>query len=263
MNLITIRSSFMPIPAAGSKIIRRCNDGFPLSIKTVFFGFMVLLGPVSLGVFNAMFRSCSYISLGKSVLASSMIQSLKRQTGVTVLYYFCGSLSSEGSEVSVVLRCLIAQLIRNDRALSSYVHEEYIGKGCSPTTARLKALICRLLSGVKESRICIDGVDECADKDQNQILGALLPLVQSTTMATGACCKILFTSRDIRSISRYLKKHPTVALNEERRSVDAAIDAFIHDKLQAFRNEIENVGQQQDLVDGVERELVSRAEGLN
>ena len=163
-----------------------------------------------------------------------------------------------------MLRCLIAQLVRKDRALSAYVHGEYIGRGCSPTTSRLKTLIFQLLSGVEESRICIDGVDECAEKDQAQILGGLLPLAQpSTSTIDPPSCKILFTSRDIRSISRHLKKNTTVALSEERRFVDASIKSFIHDELQVFRNETELVGQQEQIVDGVKHELVSRAEGLN
>lgn len=117
-----------------------------------------------------------------------------------------------------------------------------------------------LLSGVKEVRICIDGADELAEKDQSNIISGLLPLAQGSIL--GTLCKMLFTSRDIRPISKHLAKHVTIALSEERMSIEPAISIYIKDSLADFREQMTGMGRQHDLVDRIEHDLVVKAEGL-
>ena len=194
------------------------------------------------------------------MLASSLMAFLEQNTSErTVLYYFCSSFAPQINELSCIYKCMIAQLVRKDWALSACAHKEYVERGLSPTTVRLKTLLCQLLSVTNRSYICVDGIDECTAKDQTQIINGILSLVQPS--AADANRKALFTSRDIRTISKHLKTFTTVALSEQRNFVDAAIKSYVRDHLTNFRDQMENVGSSIDLVPKIEHELVSRAEG--
>ena len=193
-------------------------------------------------------------------MASSLINFLEKDRRKTVLYYFCSSFNPKGNDISHILRCLTAQLLRQHRILAAHIHKEYIEKGQTPSVSRLKGLLCDLQRGTSELYICVDGIDECADKDQAQIILGLTPLVQPQD--TGSNCKILFASRDIRAISKHLKKYTTVALTQERRFIESAIQSYVHDSLLRLRDQGQFKEQQKDLIDRVEHDLVVKAEGL-
>lgn len=206
-------------------------------------------------------QTCTNICvLGKSVLASSIIRMLEDHTGGTVLYYFCSSFSLHGNELNHILKCLTTQLVRRNQGLCAYIHKEYIEKGWSSSTSKLKSLISYLLNGLEETRICVDGVDECAETDQSQVILGLLPLARP--QESGGRCKILFTSRDIRSISRHLAKYPTMALSAERSFIEPAIRNFVHESLPDFPDQVAYEGHQ-DMVNRIEQDIVAKAEGLN
>ena len=174
-----------------------------------------------------------------------------------MLYYICNSFSLQNSDISHILKCLTAQLVSKNQGLSAFVHKEYIQKGLSPSVARLKALISNLISSTKDVRIVIDGLDECLDKDQSNIVTSLLPFTQTTS----TICKLLFTSRDLRLISRHLKKHLTVALSDERLFIENGIKSYVEDSLSSFQDQLESLGQDKDLVTRIQHDLTAKADG--
>ena len=168
-------------------------------------------------------------------------------------------MSGHGNELSHLLKCLTVQLVRRNRPLSAYIHKEYIERGLSPSVARLKTLIARLSSATRELRICIDGVDECAEKDQTQIISAILPLVQQS--ASNTLCKVLFATRDTRPLARHLAKFATISLTEERSLIDPAIKGLVQASLPSLSRQIGDDSPQNDLIARIEHDLVTKAEG--
>ena len=184
---------------------------------------------------------------------------LEQHSEKVVLYYFFSSFDPEGNNVGHMLKCLTAQLVQRHQDLSAYIHKEYIEKCLSPTVARLKTLLFQLVASSKDVRICIDGLDECAKKDQASIILSLLPFIN--TPAAGTVCKILLTSRDIQSISKHLKERVTISLSEERQFIDPAIKYYIQESTNSLQGQLENLGQQEDLVARIQNELVAKADG--
>lgn len=197
---------------------------------------------------------------GKSVLTSVLIRSLEDDPKLTVLYYFCNYYSTHGNKSSYLLRSLVAQLLRRNVELSSYVYEEYIQKGLSSSTRQLKKLITVLLTAEKNVRIVVDGVDEFPEKDQKQVISDLIPL--ASISGTGIECKILFSSRDIPPISKQLARYSTICLSSERKAIDAAIKSYICHNLTSLNPHFMDA-RLKDIMNSVEEELINKAQGAS
>ncbi|KAK2755707.1 hypothetical protein FQN54_005857 [Arachnomyces sp. PD_36] len=196
---------------------------------------------------------------GKSVLTSAVIRSLEDDPKFTVLYYFCNYYSTHGNKSCYLLRSLVAQLLRRNADLSSYVYEEYIQKGSSPSARQLKKLVGILITAENHVRIVVDGIDEFPEKDQKQIINDLIPL--ASIAETGAESKILFSSRDIQPISKQLSRYPTVCLSGEREAIDAAIKSYIGHSLANLRPQFMDT-RCKDIMNSVEKELIKKAQGM-
>ncbi|KAK2802065.1 hypothetical protein FQN51_004975 [Onygenales sp. PD_10] len=216
-------------------------------------------GWFSVRLLTASTASDTECATGKSVLTSVMVRSLENDPVFTVLYYFCSYYSTQNNKSSHILRSLTAQILRRNVDLSSYVYDEYIKNGLSPSLRQLKRLLPVLLSAVNHVRLVIDGIDEFPEKDQKQIISDLIPL--ACVAATGAECKLLFSSRDIQPISRTLARQRTVSLSDERKAIDGAIKSFIRDNLTDATPHFRGKGLE-SIIDTVEEELIQKANGM-
>lgn len=186
-------------------------------------------------------------------------RSLENDPSFTILYYFCSYYSTKGSKSSHILRSLAAQLLRHNSDLSAYVYEEYVRNGLNCSLRQLKQLLPVLLSAEKHVRIVLDGIDEFPDKDQKQVISDLIPF--AAVFATGAECKILFSSRVVRPISRNLARQPTISLSNERKAIDAAIKSFVRCNFKEIRPQF--MGKDlEKIMDSVEQALTHKANGM-
>ena len=118
----------------------------------------------------------------------------------------------------------MAQLIRQNRVLATYIYAEYVQKALSPSVSRLSTLICDLLGEVSDVRICIDGIDECAAKD-------------------------------------LLAKFSTIVLDYELQSIGPAIKSYVHESLSEIRCQLQCRDRSEDLIQNIEHDLVHKSEG--
>lgn len=198
--------------------------------------------------------------LGKSTLSATIIQFLLRDQQSTVLYYFCSYKSSDSYNSSHILRTLIAELLRDNNEMASYIFEEHITNGHAPSIPRLKQLLQTLLSAVPSTRIIIDGIDEIEDGHRSQVLGDVLGL--ATVQNPSNTCKILVSSQNIPSISRVMSQYPTLDLGKERRSIDTSIVSFIRYELSRVHGGFgQALEADRRVIQGVEQELIEKAEG--
>lgn len=111
-----------------------------------------------------------------------------------------------------------------------------------------------LLSAVPSTRIIIDGLDECQERDQKSILTELLSAVKSSA----APCKLFVSSRTETYISKVLRKSPTICLTEkkEKQNVEKDIQEYVKYSVMGLRDTFPSI-----LMDEVERTVVEKANG--
>ena len=154
----------------------------------------------------------------------------------------------------MMLRTIALQILRENKDLAAYVSDNYANYGGSPSIHQLRKLIPELLANVPATRIVIDGLDECYEKDQQAVLQELLPLCSPLE----ARCKLLFSSREGAAIGKSLRKKPFISLKDKNLEVDNDIRHFVRHNLGELR---ERFGS--DVLDNIEQKLVEKAGGMS
>lgn len=154
--------------------------------------------------------------------------------------------------MSDVLRSFATQLLAGNPSLAPYILETFASNGQKPTKRNLGTIIEKMISSLPSLRIVVDGIDECLQEDQDEIIQDLLRIKGP---APGAC-KLCISSRKHRSISRWLHSKPTIRLDDNTDNVNSTISSFIHPRLQSLRHHFSPA-----IVDGLGNRLLEKANG--
>jgi hypothetical protein len=152
------------------------------------------------------------------------------------------------------LRTLILELLRSQPCLTSHIFENCVRQGRTPSLGQIKKLLPDLLSAISSTRIVVDGLDECQEKDQKAIMTELFSAIKNSATP----CKVFISSRAETYISKILRKKPTISLTErtEREKVDEDIRKYVKHSLMGLRECFPSTA-----VDDVERTVVRKAKG--
>lgn len=172
---------------------------------------------------------------------------------MTVAYFFCNGYSDGGDRCSQILRALALQLLRAHLDLAPYVCDNYANRGRNPSMPQLRKLIPDLLATIPLTRIVVDGLDECQEKDQKVILQELLPLFTHS----GLRCKILLSSREGVHLSKMLRRKPNISLTEWKVDVDTDVRLFVTHNLKELREIFDS-----KVIDDIEKRVVKKANGM-
>lgn len=183
------------------------------------------------------------------MLCSHILSSFKNAGNSTNLYYFCNSHSDSRDLCGTIFRTLALQLIRENIELVSYVSDNYAARGLTCSMTQLKELLPNLIKATLATRIIIDGLDECEDKDQKQILQELMKLC-------GDRCKVLISSRDSGHIGKTLRKKKTLAFRDRRGDIDRDIRLYASQALAGLREEFGD-----EIIEEIEQAVVKKADG--
>ena len=190
---------------------------------------------------------------GKSFLCTSIIQSLQSRHDQSTLYFFCGNRSAEKSDCGWVLQTLAYQLLQQNRDLCSVVHQAYIAKGSSKSSPALKRVLKDILVTVKASRIVLDGIDECEDNIQRDVISSLIDVQNSV----GASCKILVSSRDEPLIKKSINRKEHISLDGKNTQ---SVNIYIRYQLSELK--IGYPHTTDDFWDKIEHKLQDKAKGM-
>ena len=190
---------------------------------------------------------------GKSFICSLIILNLQTQNGRSPLYYFCGQKSSGGDSCALVLRTLANQLLQQNRDLAPLVQQKYLAKGSSKSSPALKRLLKETLSSVKSTHIILDGIDECNEAVQRDVLLALAEIQRDV----GHHCKLLVSSRDEPLIKRSILKKTHVSLDGK---TTQSLNLYIQAKITELKSSFPNVGD--SLWTDIKRKLQDKADGM-
>ena len=171
---------------------------------------------------------------------------------MAIIYYFCPHHQASQTQSSDVLRSLATQLLARTTSLAPYVLETFASNGQQPTKKNMGIILEKMITSLPSLRIVFDGLDECLQNDQDEIIQDLLRIKGSTPGA----CKLLFSSQKHRSISRRLHLRPTIRLDDNTENINSTISSFIHPRLQTLRDRFSPAK-----VDHLENFLLEKADG--
>lgn len=140
--------------------------------------------------------------------------------------------------------------------LTPLIYDDCISKSLLPTSTVMKSVLQQLLAAVPSTRIVLDGLDELKPDVHKSLITEVLDLTGKNSSA-----KVLFSSRDITSISKLLFKKATIYLNEEQRSISGAIQGFVRFKVEQLREDVPDISTEDDSMTKLEKALVEKADG--
>ncbi|KAF2493309.1 hypothetical protein BU16DRAFT_563472 [Lophium mytilinum] len=196
---------------------------------------------------------------GKSVLCSKLIQFLRQDGQSSVLFYFCSYANATSKQSTRILKSFAIQVLRRHQNLSSYVYDEYVLTGQTPSTQALTSLLPNLLASIQGPRMIIDGLDECQDSEQKDVLKNILAFSSNVTYES---CPILIVSRDVRHINAVLSRKPSLSLNDEATAVDAAIGSFAKQRLLEMQTKFRELNIDTSTMEDFEKRLVDKSKGM-
>ena len=171
---------------------------------------------------------------------------------LTVAYYLCDSYADGKDLCGQICRAWALQILRANLDLVPYVANNYVYKGISPSASQMKKLVPELLGLTLSSRIVLDGIDECAERDQKLVLQE----IQSILRSSGSYCKVLISSRDTVTVHKALAKFPKISLKEKKEKVDTDIRQFIRHALIDLEDRFDR-----SIVEELAEKLISEADG--
>lgn len=182
--------------------------------------------------------TCSYI-----------IQRLGGIPSAVTCYYFCNG-QDTGNVGHQILKTVVLQLVRHVPDLTSLIANEFVYPAASCGIAQIKMLISQLLEVVPNTRIVVDGIDECSKDNQKSIIKDL----QNVCIGPTTQCKVIFSSRREVSIRERLVARPQISL-DGREEVDFDIRSYVKHRMKKLAT------SDGALLNRVESILVEKADG--
>ena len=168
-------------------------------------------------------------------------------------YYFCRYSDTSPDTAVQIMRSIAAQLVRSLPDIVPYVHQHYIGKALYPSPKLMRKLLREVLAGTDCCRIVLDGIDECDEAQQREVLSTFLDLQQNAANS----CKMLFASRnDENHIKNLLRKSTVVPMKGQ---TDDAIRLFVNSKVAELTDKFESLND--IALDRIRYRLSSKADG--
>ena len=192
---------------------------------------------------------------GKSILCSLIIEHLSTRPDLVSLYYFCGHKSSDSDSCALILTTLTKQLVQQDRDLAPLIYQKYLSKGSSKSRPTMKKILKEILPSINSTstRIILDGVDECEEAIQRDILADLIEIQRHAKLR----CKVLIASRDEPLIQKSMHQSTHIPLGTK---TEAGLKLYIQGEVSKLKEHFSNIGS--SLWVGIEEKLQRKADGM-
>lgn len=167
--------------------------------------------------------SLIYHYLGKSVLASVVVENARKIPNVSTVFFHCAENDPARNSFLSVMRGLLAQLVAQDDALLTLVDEEKSTRSgdvvLSSATVAKQLLQVALKS--RKTYIILDGLDECTTREQRkEICSWFCDIVDSLPRAQMDEIRCLFISHNDACGRKDLGMLPTIKITSEDNKPD-------------------------------------------
>jgi hypothetical protein len=177
------------------------------------------------------------ISVGKSVLASVIIEELEGRAGVKILYFYCRYDDPQKQTFVAMARTFLQQLLRIDENIVAYLYETAISDGNASLSSRKTAetLLETCLAAAGQVYIVLDGVDECPLVEQKALVKWLREYTE-TSRSTQEPSHCLFLSQYDGNTLSMFSGLPTLMVTTVDNEGD--IKSFCQRRMQEFPAEL-------------------------
>lgn len=156
--------------------------------------------------------------LGKTILASVLVEKCANISNTHVAYFYCRAEDCNRSMFIGVCRSLICQLAQQNTSILSYVYEKSASSGRShlDSISLAKEMLGVVFDAVDTLFIIIDGIDECKKVEKERISTTLISIVENHT-AFLRCC---FISQHDKDTGKIFRNMPTLQITEKHNAGD-------------------------------------------
>lgn len=133
------------------------------------------------------------------MLASLVVEEARKLTRKpTVLFFYCKHDNPEFSTFPAIARCLLAQVLEQEKDLLPYFYQECCTskEPILQTPEKIQKLLDTALAHCKSAYIILDGLDECRRNDRKEISQWFRERVDNLPVSEPWRLRCLFASRD-------------------------------------------------------------------
>ena len=159
-------------------------------------------------------------SIGKTVLASRIIEECQKLSSASVLFFYCKHLDNRRNTFLALARSILTQLLRQNAGLVPYFYDKSIGSGQTSLDSNqlCKELLEVAIRSCSKTYIIIDGVDECDMKERKVIISLFTSLVDTQTQPGNI--RSLFVSQDENDIKKLLETASVIRVSSDDNKAD-------------------------------------------
>lgn len=198
---------------------------------------------------------------GKTVLAAGIVDYVfsLRARKTSISYFFCDFNDRRSREAPTILSSLARQILNvfdETPEMGEKLKMMFVTNHREPKIEELSALLTCVAQLPATAYIFIDGLDECEDPDQRQILSFLTKLIRD-----GQCkVKVIISSRWEVDISKSLGGFRQISLDSSRASPDIAM--FIRNIIDQKLEDGSIVIKQPSMAEEIKDALIRKSDGM-
>lgn len=168
------------------------------------------------------------IILGKTVIASLIIEQARTIDSVNVGFFYCKYNDVQKNAFTGVLRSILVQLVHQNEELLSYVYDAC----CSSTEVTvdspslLKQLVETSLRSCADTCIIVDGIDECEEVEEKKMVAWFLAMFEKSTEDNAGAIRLLFISQRDKVTESLLNQASVIPLDSKYHQED--IQTYAH-----------------------------------
>ncbi|OAR02604.1 hypothetical protein LLEC1_06424 [Akanthomyces lecanii] len=193
---------------------------------------------------------------GKTILASVVIDEVRKVQDATVLYFYCRYAESARNSFISVCRSLLAQVLTQHPSLLSYFKEKASFSSALASLEVAKEMLLTALGGCGTSYIIIDGLDECTREQRKEVSTWFCGIVHDVPLGDRYSIRCLFVSQDDGVARKDLGQLPTIKIGSQNQADLEGFAAKWHGILEAKFGELRSRGCH------IANILVARAQGM-
>ncbi|KAI9779019.1 MAG: hypothetical protein M1816_003779 [Peltula sp. TS41687] len=162
----------------------------------------------------------TYITLGKTVLASLVIeecQRLSKRHPSSVAYFYCKHNDPKRNNFVAVVRGMLVQILHQNGSLLPYLYEKASSSGerVLESSALAEEILEVALKSLENVYTIIDGLDECDNNEKKRIIMWFRKIIDLRPETESESLRCLFFSQDDGVIGKLLARIPVIPISSE------------------------------------------------
>ena len=177
--------------------------------------------------------------LGKTILASLIIEEIRKLKAVTLAYFYCKHNDLHRSSFVAIMKGILMQLIQDDDDILRYVYEKCASGNESTldSPVELKNLVRVSMESCENVFIVIDGLDECEEVEEKAAAHWFRSLTTSGARIAQGGPHVLFISQRDGILDSILGKVRMLSLDpqDHRNDIEMFADHWSSEIQQKFQ----------------------------